>query len=155
MNIKSSLTSYIGVAILLVSSFAFAGVDVETDENGVILDGYDAVAYFTESTPVKGSAEYTAVHHDAIYYFSSQKNRDLFNQDSEKYAPQFGGFCAYGTTFGKKLEIDGRAFEVVDGKLYVNKSLNVYETWSEEKEVNIQSANVQWPTIKDTPAADL
>ena len=113
------------------------------------------VAYFTENSAVKGSAEYTAVHNDAIYYFSSKKNRELFNKDAAKYAPQYGGFCAYGTTFGKKLEIDGRAFEVVDGKLYVNKSLNVYETWSEEKAENIQSANALWPTIKDTPAADL
>lgn len=155
MNVRSSLRSYIGVVILLVSSFAFAGVDVETDDNGVILDGYDAVAYFNENSAVKGSAEYTAVHNDAIYYFSSKKNRELFNKDAAKYAPQYGGFCAYGTTFGKKLEIDGRAFEVVDGKLYVNKSLNVYETWSEEKAENIQSANALWPTIKDTPAADL
>ena len=91
------------------------------------------VAYFTENAAVEGSAKYTAVHNDAIYYFSSKKNRKLFNKNPEKYVPQYGGFCAYGAALGKKLDVDGKAFEVVDGKLYVNKNLDVYETWVEDK----------------------
>jgi len=94
MNIKRSLAGLISVATLLISSLSFAGADVETDANGVILAGHDAVAYFSDNAAVEGSANFTAVHNNAIYYFSSADNRDQFNANPEKYAPQFGGFCA-------------------------------------------------------------
>ena len=67
------------------------------------------------------------MHNNAIYQFSSAKNRDAFNENPSKYEPQFGGFCAYGTALGKKFEVNGKAFEVVGGKLYVNKDENVYD----------------------------
>ena len=139
--------------LALASAFAFsslasAGVDTETDSNGVILAGHDVVAYFTQNKPVKGNAEYTAVHNDAIYRFSSQANRDAFAANPAKYAPAYGGYCAYGTTFGKKFDIDGKAFEIVDGVLYVNKNLEVKKAWSEAVPKHINEANGQWPEIE-------
>lgn len=142
-------------AVLTFSSFSFAGVDTETDENGIILAGHDAVAYFTEGKPVLGKANYTAVHNDAIYRFSSAENRDLFAQNPEKYAPMYGGFCAYGTTFGKKFDIDGKAFKIVGGKLFVNKNLDVLKAWSEDVPKHIVEANDSWPDIKDVAAEQL
>lgn len=155
MKIKQSLAGLFAITTLLIAAVANAGVDTETDKNGVILAGYDAVAYFTENAAVEGSAEYTAVHNNAIYRFSSAKNRDIFTANAEKYEPQFGGFCAYGAALGKKFEVDGKAFEVVDGKLFVNKNEDVYEVWVEDKEENIVNANVQWTTIKTVPANKL
>lgn len=155
MNIKHSFTTLLTLSSLLIGSLSFAGTDTETDANGVILAGYDAVSYFTENAAVEGKAEFTAVHNNAIYRFSSAKNRNLFSVNAEKYQPQFGGFCAYGASLGKKFEVNGKAFEIVDGKLFVNKNEDVYETWVEDKTENISTANAEWLVIKDIAADDL
>lgn len=153
MKIQPALKSFFGLKKLVATLFiavpfaALAGVDTETDENGVILAGHDVVAYFTESKPVLGKAKYTAVHNNAIYRFSSASNRDTFTKAPSKYAPQYGGFCAYGASLGKKFS--------VDGKLYVNKNLNVYEIWKKDKAGYIKTANSKWSAIEATAAYKL
>ena len=146
-------------AVILIVSFATAAFakapHVEVDKNSVILAGYDAVAYFTQNEAVEGNAEFTATHNGAIYRFSSAKNRDLFSKNPAKYEPQYGGFCAYGAALGKKFEVNGKAFEIVDGKLYVNKNEDVYEVWVEDKAENIVEADKQWVSIENVPAAKL
>ncbi|MFK7914969.1 MAG: YHS domain-containing (seleno)protein [Pseudomonadales bacterium] len=149
------LSNLFGIVTLLVASFANAGVDTETDNNDVILAGHDAVAYFTENKPVLGSSDYTAQHQGAVYRFSSAKNRDTFRKNPAKYAPAYGGYCALGTSFGKKFEVDGQAFEIVEGRLYVNKNLKVYQSWRKDIPGNIVKAEGQWPTIKDVAARKL
>ena len=139
----------LAVVAVVASSLTFAGVDTETDGNDVILAGHDVVAYFTQGKPVKGAAEFTAVYNDAIYRFSSAENRNLFNQSPVTYAPAYGGFCAYGMTFGKKFKIDGKAFEIVDGKLYVNKNQQVYKAWKEDVPKHLTEANESWPNVKN------
>lgn len=148
MRTSTYLKSLIAAAALTFSSLGFAGFDTETDQNDVILAGHDAVAYFTENAAVVGSADYTVAHKGAIYRFSSAKNRDMFKSNPSKYEPAYGGFCAYGATFGKKFEIDGKAFEVVDGKLYVNKNIDVYKAWKEAVPKHIQEADAAWKTIE-------
>ena len=155
MTLSKHFSKFAVTAAMLFTALANAGVDTETDANGVILAGHDAVAYFTENKPVLGSAKFTAAHNDAIYRFSSAKNRDLFTKNPEKYAPQYGGFCAYGMTFGKKFEIDGKAFEIVDGKLYVNKNLDVYKAWKKDVPTHITQADNQWPDVEDVAASKL
>ena len=145
----------IAAAALFITANAFAGVDTETDANEVILAGHDAVAYFTDNKPVLGSAEYTAIYNGAIYRFASAENRDTFRASPAKYAPAYGGYCALGTSFGKKFEVDGKAFRIVDGQLYVNKNLQVYETWKKDIPGNIGKADGFWPDIKDVAAGAL
>ncbi|MEO0421526.1 MAG: YHS domain-containing (seleno)protein [Pseudomonadota bacterium] len=140
---------------LLAIPAAFAGVDTATDRNGVILAGYDAVAYFTEGKAVRGSEEFTASHGGANYQFASAEHRDLFAADPERYAPAYGGYCALGASFGKKFLVDGKAFEIVDGQLYVNKNLKVYATWKKDIPGNIEKADAKWPAIADVPAKKL
>ncbi len=154
-SILSPLKTLALLAAFSLSSISFAGVEVQTDENNVTLAGHDAVAYFTEHAPVEGDANISAVHNGAIYHFSSAANRDTFNANPEKYAPQFGGYCAYGTSLGKKFAIDGKAFELIDGKLYVQKSEVVQEVWSENAVANLAAANKNWPKIKDVAADKL
>ena len=145
----------VGLTFLITAAANASSAHVEIDEQGVILAGHDAVAYFAEDAAVLGSSEFTARHNGAVYQFKSAQNRDLFIAKPDYYAPQFGGFCAYGTVFGKKFAVDGKAFEVVGGKLYVNKNLDVYESWQEDKLENIDAANIKWPTIVNTLASDL
>lgn len=139
----------LAIATLFISAAAFAGVETETDKNGVILAGHDAVAYFTDNRPVLGSANFTAVYEGAIYRFATAANRDTFAANPAKYAPVYGGYCALGTSFGKKFEIDGKAFRVVNGQLYVNKNLDVYATWKKDIPGNISKADGHWPKIRD------
>lgn len=153
--VTQSTKQLVAVFVLGFSAFSYAGADTETDDNGVILAGHDVVAYFTKGKPVVGSADYTAVYNDAIYRFSSRKNRNTFTKNPEKYAPQYGGFCAYGMTFGKKFEIDGKAFEIVDGKLFVNKNLSVYQTWKKDIPTHISEANSEWTAVENVNADDL
>lgn len=149
------LRTTFGILSLLIASLSNAGVDTETDANDVILAGHDAVAYFTENKPVLGSSEYTAQYGGAVYRFSSAKNRDAFRKNPAKYAPAYGGYCALGTSFGKKFEVDGQAFEIVEGRLYVNKNLKVYQSWRKDIPGNIVKAEGQWPQIRDVPARKL
>ena len=141
-------------AALITGASAFAGVDTGTDGNDVILAGHDPVAYFTENRPVKGSAQFTAAYNGAVYRFASAENRDTFQANPRKYAPVYGGYCAFGTSLGKKFQVDGKAFRVVDGRLYVNKNLEVYETWKKDIPGNIKKADGQWPGIRNvSPSA--
>lgn len=134
---------------IFASFVTHAGVETSTDSNDVILAGHDAVAYFTKGKPVQGDARYTAQHDGAVYRFSSEKNRNIFQESPEKYAPAYGGYCAFGTSLGKQFEVDGQAFEIIEGRLYVNKNLAVYKTWRQDIPNNIVKAEGVWPQISN------
>jgi len=142
---------------LAFAPLALAGPDhsIGVDENGVILSGYDTVAYFTQNKAVKGSAEITASYKGAIYRFASSQNRDLFVKDPAKYAPQYGGWCAYGVALGKKFNVDGKAFAVLDGKLYMNLDRSIQKKWDKDRAKFIVDANSTWPGIADKSAKEL
>lgn len=147
-------TLIVAVALTL-TSLANAGVETDTNDNDVILAGHDAVAYFTEDKAVLGSANYTANYNGAVYRFVSAKNRDMFRAKPAQYAPAYGGYCALGTSFGKKFSVDGKAFQVVEGRLYVNKNLKVYQSWKKDIPNNIVKAEGQWPLIEPIAAKEL
>ncbi len=153
MNIKQSLKIAAAAGTLLFSSFSFAAA-TNIGENDLAIDGYDPVAYFTKSKAVEGSAKYTATHEGAIYRFSSKKNRDMFNANTEKYAPQFGGYCAMGVALNKKLDIDPTAFHIDDGKLYLNLNKDVQKKWLTDVDGYVVSATRIWTGIEDLSVAD-
>lgn len=119
------------------------------------IHGYDAVAFHTEGKAVVGSAKFAVVHDGAAYRFVSEANQKRFEQNPEKYAPAFGGYCAYGVAIGAKFDGDPRVFEIVDGTLYFNLDPGIQKKWSEDKPGNIRKAEANWPKIKDTAPADL
>ncbi len=146
---RSLFTKLAAGWLLFGATAAMAGIETATDNNDVILAGHDAVAYFTQNKPVVGSERFTAQHEGAVYRFASAENRDLFRANPEKYAPAYGGYCALGTSFGKKFDVDGKAFQVVEGRLYVNKNVKIYNTWKKDIPGNIVKAEGQWPQIRD------
>jgi hypothetical protein len=87
---------------------------VNVDSKGTILNGYDAVAYFKEGRPVRGSPGTKSTHQDATYLFASSENKADFDKDPLKFAPQYGGFCAYGISLGVVADIGDspKAFKV-------------------------------------------
>lgn len=153
---KTNILAGLTAALLLASaSFGFAAEETQQNANGVILSGHDTVAYFTANKAVKGYAGISSVHDGAIYHFSSEANRDLFNANPSKYAPQYGGFCAYGAAIGAKFPIDPAVFAVVDNKLYVNNSASVSKIWNAKQSKAIILADKKWSKIKAVPSADL
>jgi len=152
---KNRASVLFATLLALAAATSWAGVAVSTNSEGVILNGYDAVSYFTLSKAVPGDRGITAEHDGATYRFSTTANRDTFLANPDRFVPAYGGHCAYGASLGKKFAVDGTAFEIVDGVLYVNKNLKVYKTWKKDIPENITKADRQWPGIRDTPADEL
>jgi hypothetical protein len=108
------------LAFLLACFGAFASAAAFADQTvRVVLKGYDPVAYFTDSKPVKGDPKYSYDFDDGRYYFASAKHRDIFAGDPDKYAPQFGGYCTGSMSRGVRNEADPDGWIIVDGRLYV------------------------------------
>jgi YHS domain-containing protein len=128
---------------------------INVDDRGIAMQGYDPVAYFTLGTPTPGDAAITASFGGAAYQFASAANRDLFLAEPERYIPAFGGFCAMGTVFGKKLDGNPQYWRIVDGRLYLNVGEPAQTRWLQDVPGNIATATDTWPTIKDRAPRDL
>ena len=121
----------------------------------VAVHGYDPVAYFTKGAPVRGSDTLVHVHEGAAYRFSSEAHLAAFKKNPEKYAPQYGGFCAYGVAVGKKFDGDPNLWKIEGGKLYLNLNEEIYETFLKDVDGNINKANGNWTSIEHTAAQEL
>jgi len=128
---------------------------VNLTAEGLAANGYDVVAYFTDGKPMAGSAEFTATHEGATYRFASAEHRDAFMAEPAKYAPQFGGFCAVGASFGKKVDNDPMQWSVLDGKLYLNSSPEAQSLWLQDEAGTAAKAAATWPGIKDKTPQEL
>jgi YHS domain-containing protein len=118
-------------ALPLAAGFA-AEDPVNKNLFGAALKGYDAVAYFKEGRAVKGKDEFRQDWMGAKWYFASAGNRDEFAKNPEKFAPQFGCYCAWAVGHGKTADIDPEAWKIVDGKLYLNYSKDVQKMWAQD-----------------------
>jgi len=119
-------------------------------KDAAAIRGYDPVAYLVERKPVKGSAAYTSEYRGSVFQFVSATNRDRFAANPDRYAPQYGGFCAYGMAKGYKAATDPEAFTIVDGKLYLNYSRKVRSLWQEDIPGYIAAADKNWPEVKQS-----
>ncbi len=137
---------------LLLMNSSFAQIALRTKhfnlENGVAIQGYDPVAYFTINKAVKGKKEYAASFEGATYYFSTPANKESFLKTPKKFEPEYGGWCSYamGAT-GEKVEIDPETFKIVNGKLnlFYNAFFNnTLPKWNKD-EVNLKNkADKNW-----------
>jgi YHS domain-containing protein len=117
------------------------------DANGIILDGYDAVAFFTDNKPVKGIAEFQFKYEGAVYQFASKEHLDLFKANPDKYKPQFGGWCAYAVSLGRIAPIDVNNFSIVDGRLFIQHNQRAVNGWNKDVPGNIVKADKYWPDV--------
>ena len=135
------------IAAILLSPGALAQKpQVFSDRNGAIR-GYDPVAYFDRKGPVKGSKQFSHSWRGATWYFASAENRDNFVAEPERYAPRYGGYCAYAVAEGYTADIDPSAWSIVDGKLYLNYSLRIRERWNKDIPGYIRKSETNWPAV--------
>jgi len=144
MKALSLLLLAIGLALPV---FAQDKTLLNLDKTGVAIQGYDPVAFFTDNKPVKGDPKFLTKRDGAIYFFASKEHKDLFLQTPAKYEPQFGGYCAYGVSRSRLVEIDVDAFQIVDGKLLLQYSKGVRDDFNEDAKANLAKANANWPVL--------
>jgi YHS domain-containing protein len=146
MRVMAVLALFVIMAFSCVKSSAVEPVNVTAD--GVAIKGYDPVAYFLEGRPVQGTREFEYTWMGAKWLFASAENRALFEADPEKYAPQYGGYCAYAVSQGKTADIEPEAWNIIGGKLYLNLNKEVQELWSKDPRGYIEKADRNWPGIR-------
>lgn len=119
---------------------------INVDREGLAIQGYDPVAYF-DGAPAVGLESITAEHGGAIYRFASEQNRETFLADPDRFVPRYGGFCAYAASLGKKVKIDPLAWDVVDGRLYLNYSPSIRKKWRKDIPGYVARADERWPGL--------
>ena len=134
---------------LFLSTYVTAQQKQIFSKNNIAVNGYDVVAYFTESKPVKGNEDYSVTWKENQWFFSTKEHAALFKANPEKYAPQYGGYCAYGSSRGYKAKTEPDAWSIINGKLYLNYNLQVREVWNKDVENYIKKADANWPAIKE------
>jgi len=132
-------------ATLFLSASVFAGELVNVSgASRTALGGYDPVAFFTDSKPVNGSPSITASHQGATYFFASEEHKKLFSENPDHYAPQFGGYCAYGVGLDKLFPVDIKTWQIRDGKLYLNLNSDVLKKFNADFDGNVAKADKNW-----------
>lgn len=140
------------IAVLMlsaVSSFAQTKHLLNLDRKGVALQGYDPVAFFTDSRPVKGNPQFESDYKSAKYQFASADHKALFDKEPAKYEPQFGGFCSYAASQGHNAPIKIEAWQIVDGRLLMQYDLDVKSEFNKDQPGNLRKADQKWPGIVD------
>jgi len=142
------ILSYICLAFVALAPLpAGAGKPVNATLFGVAIKGYDPVAYFTDAKPVPGGSDFSFEWNGATWRFASAAHRDTFKAAPEKYASQYGGYCAWAVSQGSTAGIDPAAWKIVNGKLYLNYSLEIQKKWEGDVPGNIAKVDVNWPKL--------
>jgi len=140
---------------LIVLSFLLLAFSAQSQKaeifkkDGAAIGGYDAVAFFLMQKPVKGLDKFSIEWKGANWHFSSKENAAAFAAAPEKYAPQYGGYCALGMAGGYKAPTEIDTWRIVDDKLYFNYNQRVKDQWSTDLPGYIKKADLNWPAIKE------
>lgn len=139
--------AFIGIGLLAGAPAQAAEDPIYQSFLGTAINGYDPVAYFTEGKPIEGSSDHAYKWNDAEWHFASAENLERFKADPEKYAPQYGGYCAYAVSEGYTAKTEPDAWKIVDGKLYLNYDKKVQEMWAQDIPGRIANADKNWPKV--------
>ncbi|MEM1416970.1 MAG: YHS domain-containing (seleno)protein [Myxococcota bacterium] len=114
------------------------------------IGGYDPVAYFTDREPTRGSEAHQVRWGGHVWLFASAEHAEQFEASPRRYAPQYGGYCAYAMADGRAVRIDPNAWSIVGGKLYLNYSQDVRRRWNGDRAGYIARANEKWPEVRQS-----
>ena len=134
-------------AISVFSTPAFAAKPPVFATDGIAINGFDPVAYFTVASPVKGDTAYASDWEGRRLLFASSENKAKFDAEPEKFAPRYGGYCAYAVSKGATAPTDPEAWTVYEDRLYLNFSVDVRSIWQQDIPGNIAKADANWPGV--------
>lgn len=143
---------FLAIALLVgqpVPLEANSPVDAVNKDGSVAIHGYDVVAYFIDGRPVKGSQQYMADWMGAKWRFASAEHRDLFQKEPAKYAPQYGGYCAWAVSKGYTANGDPDAWRIVNGRLYLNYNKRIQKKWEQDTATRISEGDRNWPGLHE------
>lgn len=126
---------------------------VNKNKDGLALEGYDAVAYFTDGKPVRGNARYEARYKGAIYRFASAEHRAMFEAEPAKYEPQYGGYCGYAASINRLSPVSPELFQVLEGRLVLQHNQKAWDLWNKDVAGNLVKADANWPGLVDRNGA--
>ena len=115
--------------------------------SGIAVNGYDPVAFFTDGKPMAGDPGITSMYKGAKYLFASKEHKALFEENPEKYVPQFGGFCAYGAALGALFPVDISTWQIRNDKLYLNLNPAIAALFNKDPVGTIARAEKNWPEL--------
>ena len=153
MKMMNTVLGSMFAALFVIAATPVSAKDVTHSTPGI--SGYDPVAYFTESKPMKGSGYHVAEYQGVTYAFASKVHKEMFEDNPEKFVPAYGGYCAYGVAVGKKFVSDPEAWKVVDGTLYLNLDKDIQNKWLQDVPGYIKKSEANWKKIKDKAPSDL
>jgi len=136
-------------ATLSLPTVAMALDPIFEDGQGLAIRGADPVAYFTDGEYVPGTAEFTLEWKGATWRFASADHRAKFEAHPDRYAPKYGGYCAYAVSQGRTASIDPEAWTIVDDALYLNYSKDIQKRWLAKRDAYIRQADANWPGLRD------
>ena len=149
-----------------LASLAMAAPTPAADEHNTVpgltyvgaplgLHGADPVAFIQHGNRIEGTGQFTATHDGVAYYFATQENLDSFKAEPAQYVPQFGGFCAFGVSVGKKFDGNPRYAAIHNGKLYVFLGEDVLRAFNKDRAGTLATAEANWKKIRHTAAREL
>lgn len=130
------------------AAIAFAQKPVIFQRDGKALSGYDVVSFYSETGPLMGHDSLSVQWQGASWLFASAASKEAFTANPEKFAPQFGGYCAYGMAGGYKASTTIDTWTIENGRLYFNYNKKVKTFWDKDRAGYIEKANSNWPAIK-------
>src|SRR5216110_1969702 len=153
---KKTLFSLVAVLSLAGAALADQTPDhkvlVLKNKDGAAILGYDAVAYFTDNKPAKGSPKFRSEYEGAKYSFASADHKKLFDANPAKYAPAYGGYCGYAASIGKVRPANPLLWSIVDGQLIVQHTKGAVELWDKDVTGNKAKADNFWPRLVEVKA---
>ncbi len=135
------------VALPLIPRSALAARLETFTIGGLAIQGTDPVAYFDGAGPVAGLPDHRLMWKGAEWRFATEANMSAFEMNPTAYAPQYGGYCAYALAQGALASTDPQAWTLHEGKLYLNFSLEVRQTWVQDIPGYITKADSHWPQV--------
>jgi hypothetical protein len=138
---------FILTVILSTAASAATKPGINTSRGDLALRGYDAVAYRTDGKPTLGSPSFEYRWKNAVWRFATAEHRDRFAAEPERYAPEFGGYCAYAVSRGYTADGDPNVWRIVDERLYLNYSTQARELWEKDVPGNIVRGRQNWPGV--------
>lgn len=155
MKMNKLVVFLLSSIVFLFSEFELNAQHLNTNKDGVAIEGYDPVSYVRENTAIKGSAKLAVRYKGTIYWFSTVRNKELFLASPEKYLPAYGGWCAFAMgDYGEKVEVDPKTFKIIDGKAYLfyNKFFtNTLLDWNKNEPMLTRQADINWKKWEANP----
>jgi len=140
------------LAVLCAAGMALAQATTErvvvNRFTGLAISGYDPVAYFTDTSPLRGDERFEAVQNGAVWRFRNEGNRAAFVSHPEVYAPQFGGHDPVDVARGKVVQGLPQLWTIHEKRLYLFASETSRTAFAADPEGFANSAQRRWPKLK-------